>query len=1425
MSHILSLPTGAIPLITENPAVSSSMESRGSWAERHRAFLALLLLLRNVTSIDFIPYLAVHPGQRYGNVASEFETATLGTCGIKCVMQKPTPCYAFNYRETDRSCHLILDANGTLMEADGYRSFVQSESLPICIFRFRDVTQTTLFPYLGLCLKMHPKIPNANVSFEGWNGSYPAPAGGIVTFRCRHPNGFTDGAHLHTAECAPLDPDSWCFSFQEGEKVHVYPECRLTEKGREYIGRVNVTESGRGCLDWRDYPYGTPDDFNVTVEVKEFLESKSPFDPDRTPATNAAFEVHFLNLDSWSHQNFCRNPSGRDRPWCFVSDPAEQWEYCDIPTCTDPVPPECKTTQQGGEYVGRANATIAGDPCVPWKVAFGEIGVFLPAFPDGDRVDSEHNFCRNPIGAVAPFCYYRDDFDDFWERYCDIPFCDREVGAVGEGVHPECRLSERGKEYVGSKNETETGKGCLPWDSRLYDRRWDFRSFASEAFFVDGLFNALSGEYELPSHDRCRNPGSYRRRPWCFVSDVDAKWEYCDIPFCHDLAPPECKVSQRGAEYAGKKNVTISGYPCLNWLSIVEGNRPYSFSDELDGRHTFCRNPVGFLNGPACFISQMDWEYCDVPYCQFDDEERCDVRVDGQCVSPVECKTDAIGLSYTGTKNVTRYGHKCQAWMSNSPNNKVPIFEDYTDEQQILNPRESGDYYGTASFPDDVHPRHNFCRNPFGDEGGPCPLHPMGLTKLDPRRRRLYRRRPWCFVTDVDTNWEYCDIPFCHDFSSPEPANESDRKGGEYVGKRNVMISGFPYTNYREEERRPKKKLEFQHTSTSLDQHNLSLPTGAIPLITENPAVSSSMESRGSWAERHGAFLALLLLLRNVTSIDFIPYLAVHPGQRYGNVTSEFETATLGTRGIKCVMQKPTPCYAFNCRETDRSCHLILDANGTLLEADGYRSFVQNVTQTTLFPYLGLCLKKHPKIPNANVSFEGWNGSYPAPAGGTVTFRCRHPNGFTDGAHLHTAACAPLDPDSWCISFQEGAVECEKVHVYPECRLTEKGREYIGRVNVTESGRGCLDWRDYPYGTPDDFNVTVEVKEFLESKSPFDPDRTPATNAAFEVHFLNLDSWSHQNFCRNPSGRDRPWCFVSDPPAKQWEYCDIPTCTDTGKNPSLHFQPPVFLPAFPDGDRVDSEHNFCRNPIGAVAPFCYYRDDFDDFWERYCDIPFCDREVGAVGEGVHPECRLSERGKDYVGSKNETETGKGCLPWDSQLYDRRWDFRSFASEEFFVDGLFNALSGEYELPSHNRCRNPGSYRRRPWCFVSDVDAKWEYCDIPYCHALGPPECKVSQRGAEYAGKKNVTISGYPCLNWLSIVEGNRPYSFSDELDGRHTFCRNPVGFLNGPACFISVYLTLITLQGITVKLLLLATLQAQLPVTQSLIYFHRPAWL
>ena len=76
--------------------------------------------------------------------------------------------------------------------------------------------------------------------------------------------------------------------------------------GAGYIGTVSVTETGIKCQDWSET---TPHDHGYYTEDNR------------------------LNKGLGQH-NYCRNPSAGTMPWCYTSDPAKRWEYCDIPLCT-----------------------------------------------------------------------------------------------------------------------------------------------------------------------------------------------------------------------------------------------------------------------------------------------------------------------------------------------------------------------------------------------------------------------------------------------------------------------------------------------------------------------------------------------------------------------------------------------------------------------------------------------------------------------------------------------------------------------------------------------------------------------------------------------------------------------------------------------------------------------------------------------------------------------------------------------------------------------------------------------------------------------------------------------------------------------------------------------------------------------------------
>ena len=83
---------------------------------------------------------------------------------------------------------------------------------------------------------------------------------------------------------------------------HPDGECYNTPDGRDYNGRVNLTQSGVQCLPWRDTVFVTT---NITINVSAL-----------------AAEGH----------NYCRNPSPGEMtaPWCLVEDDDDgaRWEYC-----------------------------------------------------------------------------------------------------------------------------------------------------------------------------------------------------------------------------------------------------------------------------------------------------------------------------------------------------------------------------------------------------------------------------------------------------------------------------------------------------------------------------------------------------------------------------------------------------------------------------------------------------------------------------------------------------------------------------------------------------------------------------------------------------------------------------------------------------------------------------------------------------------------------------------------------------------------------------------------------------------------------------------------------------------------------------------------------------------------------------------------
>ncbi|KAI8514160.1 hypothetical protein Bbelb_084840 [Branchiostoma belcheri] len=140
-------------------------------------------------------------------------------------------------------------------------------------------------------------------------------------------------------------------------------------------------------------------------------------------------------------RNYCRNPDGKDRPWCYTNNPTFRWMYCDGVFACDaahlfylhvcfPCLPEVLlqyqelprscffTKDKGGSYAGPINR--AGDRlCQRWDSQSPHGHPHTPqAHPDAGL---EENFCRNPDNKERPWCYTTDGTET-WD-YCDVTEC------------------------------------------------------------------------------------------------------------------------------------------------------------------------------------------------------------------------------------------------------------------------------------------------------------------------------------------------------------------------------------------------------------------------------------------------------------------------------------------------------------------------------------------------------------------------------------------------------------------------------------------------------------------------------------------------------------------------------------------------------------------------------------------------------------------------------------------------------------------------------------------------------------------------------------------------------------------------------------------------------------------------------------------
>jgi len=257
-----------------------------------------------------------------------------------------------------------------------------------------------------------------------------------------------------------------------------------------------------------------------------------------------------------------------------------------------------KPCDSGALYSGNWSTTVSGRTCQTWA---------KDSPHSHNYNDQEENFCRNPSKGTGPWCYTTDP-DKRWE-YCDVPICEdtstpRDVGCLDEDDF-------LGTNYTGGRTTTRSGRTCQHWCS----------DSPHSHSYNDG------GEGNF-----CRNPSSSNGGPWCYTTDPDKRWEYCDIPTCpKDPSAPTCRNwgKGQGVEYRGTVSVTQTGAACEKWSEADLGNWGYGEMGKWRWSHNFCRNPNKQDRGPWCYvpgtkdsyyIGRQGWDYCTVPYCEGEDK-------------------------------------------------------------------------------------------------------------------------------------------------------------------------------------------------------------------------------------------------------------------------------------------------------------------------------------------------------------------------------------------------------------------------------------------------------------------------------------------------------------------------------------------------------------------------------------------------------------------------------------------------------------------------------------------------------------------------------------------------------------------------------------------------------------------------------------
>ncbi|XP_030063000.1 hepatocyte growth factor-like protein isoform X2 [Microcaecilia unicolor] len=357
----------------------------------------------------------------------------------------------------------------------------------------------------------------------------PNPRNGLEENFCRNPDSDERGPWCYTT-------DPTCRHQVCGIKRCEAATC-LSCNGEDYRGMVDHTESGRECQRW---DLQTP--------------HQHPFWPEKYP---------YKNLDD----NYCRNPDGSERPWCYTTDPNINREYCHIQKCKKQHLRHVEITRscfkgKGEGYRGKVNVTTSGIPCQHWDAQTLHRHHFLPEKYQCKGL--EENYCRNPDGSEAPWCF--TTLPGMRAAFCF------QIKRCTDDVEVEDCYHGNGELYNGHVSKTRKGITCQKWSEQLPHKP-----------HISPVTHPNADLQE----NYCRNPDRDSHGPWCYTMDPQTQFDYCAIKPCAGDSKP-FPIGDTGVLFdeCGKRDDRL-----INEKRIVggqPGNSPWTVSlRNREGVH-FC---------------------------------------------------------------------------------------------------------------------------------------------------------------------------------------------------------------------------------------------------------------------------------------------------------------------------------------------------------------------------------------------------------------------------------------------------------------------------------------------------------------------------------------------------------------------------------------------------------------------------------------------------------------------------------------------------------------------------------------------------------------------------------------------------------------------------------------------------------------------